>query len=189
MPTLTLIRHAPTASNEQGIFMGTLDLPVGEQGLVAARTAGLVLASTKFTRYYSSPLLRARQTAECLFKNVPITFDERLIERGLGKWQNQSKGQVRKDYPEAFFSSGTMNPFFKPPDGEALEDVLSRVQSFLRNILSLDENDNVVVVTHNGILRVIRCWLEVKPLEEIFTASEPYLEPRSYCLNRLTCQI
>src|SRR5689334_1561108 len=131
MPTLTLIRHAPTVSNDSGIFMGSLDIPSPEESLRAAYELGLMLAHTEFTRYYSSPMVRARQSAEAIFPNAPVIYDSNLIERGLGLWGGKTKAAIRVEYPTAFYPSGTMNPFFTPPDGEPLQHVIDRVKTFL----------------------------------------------------------
>ncbi len=184
MPTLTLIRHAPTVSNDSGIFMGSLDIPSSDESLRAACELGVALAHTEFTKYYSSPMLRARQSAEAIFPHAPVMYDKNLIERDLGSWGGKTKAAVRAECPQAFYPSGTMNPFFTPPAGEPLQQVIDRVKVFLDQVVQLEDDARIVAVTHNGIIRVIRCLIELRPFEQIFVEHEPHLEPRTYPLDK-----
>lgn len=188
MPTLTLIRHAPTVSNEAGIFMSHLDSPITAAGLRRAHELGESLQELGVTCLYASSLMRAIKTAEALFPHLPVTIAPELSERDVGEWAGQSKVVVHSQYPEAFMASGHMDPRFTPPGGETFHDFAQRTASFLRALATHDEDEHIAAVSHNGVIRMMRCWIEGLPLEVVFAVAEPHLTPRTYHLTAAQLQ-
>ena len=182
---LTLIRHTPTQYSEAGLFMGDMDIPATQEGLKKAQILGDLLKSVPFTYYVSSPLTRAFQTAKAIFPCKFINIDYNLCERSLGSWAGNSKKEIRKLYPQAFLSSGFIDPYYTPDNGEAFDHVVQRVTAFIEGLLLFPKDSNVVAITHNGIIRITRCLLEKRPLQEVFFEGEPYLTPRSYTYSGL----
>ncbi|MBS4069278.1 MAG: histidine phosphatase family protein [Sulfurimonas sp.] len=176
----TMIRHASTAYGLSGLYMGKLDIPATQEGLNQASELGLSLQGIRFTDHVSSPLLRARMTAEKVFPNRSIKIDDRLRERDLGMWAGYSKKEIRDKYPEAFLPSGFIDPYYTPENGEPIKNMISRVKKFVIDIEKMNENDHVVAITHNGVIRVIRCLIENHPFQDIFSEAEPHLTPHSY---------
>jgi probable phosphoglycerate mutase len=160
--------------------MGSLDIPASQDKLKEAGELGLELQAIQFSLIISSPLSRAQMTAQSIFPGRKIKIDKRLRERGLGTWAGCSKKEIRDKYPEAFLPSGFIDPYFTPEKGELIEKVVSRVRGFIRDMVKMGEDDHVVAITHNGVIRIIRCIIENHPLLDIFTEAEPHLAPRSY---------
>lgn len=180
MIQITLIRHAPTAYNKNGIFMGDTDLPITDEGAEMAKKLSLKIGKQKYSKYFCSTLSRTIDTARLIFPDADFIADECLKERGLGKWAGMPKQHIRNAIPEAFLKSGLMNPFFTPPDGEPLLQFFERVSSFLIRIISYGPNQNILLVTHHGVIRVIRVMVERRPLIDIFSELELALKPRIY---------
>ncbi len=175
---ITIIRHAPTEYSILKKFMGgELDLPITEDGKTFSSQLGLQLSGKFFSDYFSSPMLRAVQTAKAIFPSKHIQLDNDLRERGLGKWTGLTIDELKKNVPQAFYPSGYLNPYFLPEGGEPLESVFERVERFLGRILPLSNDAHPVIVTHNGIIRIMRCMLEKRPYEEIFLQGEGFLKP------------
>lgn len=181
---LTLIRHAPTSYSKPGLFMGHLDIPATPEGLVSATELGKSVGSINASCYVSSPLSRALQTANCVFPDAQIEIDNDLIERGLGSWAGLSKAEVREKYGEAFLPSGFIDPYYTPPNGETIEDMIRRVDRFIKKLETNPESEHVVAVTHNGVIRLIRCLIEDIPIKDMFVDSEPYLSVRTYTYSK-----
>lgn len=186
MLELTLIRHAPTSFNRNGIFMGTLDVPLEQETIQLLQHSSL--KTREYDLYFSSPLLRAYDTAINIFPNKLIQTDYLLQEKNLGMWSGLNKEKVRQTYPSAFLETGKLNPFFTPIEGEKIQDMVTRVRSFLDKIQSLylseeRENLKVVGVTHNGVIRIIRHIIQNENLESFFQASEPHLTPIKFYFN------
>jgi len=185
-----LLRHAQTEYGERHQLMGILDEPCSELGRAKARSVGQYLGKEKYFRVYSSPLIRAIQTAHDVFPQSSITIEHSLVERNLGDWAGKTLEEVVRGYPQAFSHPGYLNPFYTPKNGEPIENVISRVKSFIDKLRDLHkavalenlsgENYPIAIVTHNGVIRVIRCILENIPLFDMYNQTEIYLEPIVY---------
>ena len=143
--TLYMIRHGQTLLNTRGVLQGRSDHPLNEKGLEQAEQArrrfeekGIV-----FDLVYTSPLLRAVQTAEILARGADIVTDERLIEMDYGPYEGMD---LRSPPPEliAFFRNIRNAP---APEGmEPLPEVTARLGSFLEQIK--DARGSILVSTH-----------------------------------------
>ena len=148
---LALLRHGPTEWNAQGRIQGHTDIPLSSAG--RAKLAALRLPDTLVgSRVFSSPLLRARQTAQALDLADPM-LDARLMEQNWGRWEGLTRAQILERYgADAFEKAGaSRREEFRPPGGESTGEVHARVAAFLRDI-SRDEA-SAVAVAHMGVLR------------------------------------
>ena len=146
---LALIRHGPTEWNAQHRVQGSVDTPLSEEG--RARIAKLLPPEGFETaRAYSSPKLRARQTADLLgLENLKI--DARLAEQNWGDWEGLTRAEMlARDGENAFIRAGS-GLAFRPPGGESTGELHARVRSFFADAAKLDED--AVAVTHMGVLR------------------------------------
>lgn len=182
MPSqLTIIRHAPTAYNKNNIFMGTKDVPadhIDEKKIQQIRNA---LCKERFSNIYSSPLKRALETAGKIADGqYDIIIDKRLTERNLGDWQGMSKSDVQKKYADAFRDT-IMDFYYTPHNGEHYEDLVKRVSDFL--IDRYQDHENSIVVTHNGVFRVMKSLLTGERLSNVFAGYEPFLTPQTFVIS------
>lgn len=156
---VVLFRHLPTVNNLNSVFLGRMDLQC-DRHFIEMHNSEIddIKKSYVFNRIFCSPLIRAVQTSNLYFPNNPYIIDRRLIERDLGDWRNIPKQVVRQQYPNAFFQNGHLNFNFTPPNGESFSDVLIRVSSFLLDVYDNHcENDDIGIVTHNGIITAVKC--------------------------------
>lgn len=184
MIELTFVRHAPTEYNQAGVFMGILDVPLSEESKDIARSNTHLFG--KYDYYFCSPLRRAKDTAYIIFPGQDIKFDPLLVEKNLGDFTGLLKKEAKQLYPEAFFKSGHLSPFYTPENGERFESVVSRAAQFLNKILDMNKDTeliSVVVVSHNGLIRTIKMLIENTDPNEIFTYSEGYVSPIKYIYN------
>ena len=86
---LYIMRHGRTEWNELHKLQGRTDIPLNEIGRSMARDAHYEYADVHFDLCFSSPLKRAKETAEIVLKdrNVPIKTDERLVEMSFGDYE------------------------------------------------------------------------------------------------------
>ncbi len=116
MPTLTLLRHGRTTANAGGLLQGRVDHALDETGRAQAAAAAAVIGAVD--RVISSPLLRARQTAEAF--GLTPEIDDRWIELDYGEWD----GRPIADLPRAPGSDGdaistSVHPTAKPSGNSA----------------------------------------------------------------------
>lgn len=148
---LCLVRHGPTDWNAQGRVQGTVDTPLSEEGK-AKMSALLPPEGFERVRAYSSPKLRARQTAACLgLKQVKL--DSRLAEQDWGDWEGLTRAEMlARDGDDAFLRAGSLRGLaFRPPGGESTGELHTRVQSFFADLAQSTED--AIAVTHLGVLR------------------------------------
>lgn len=101
-------------------------------------------------RVFSSPLMRARQTAEALGLANPL-LEARLMEQNWGRWEGLTRAEIlTAEGEDAFIRSGLAEAFH-PPGGESTKALHDRVAGFLRDVAN--ENSDAIAVTHLGVLR------------------------------------
>lgn len=151
---LYIIRHGKTELNKANVLQGRSDYPLNDEGIKQAQKAANMLKGIEFDYVFSSPLIRAVQTAEIIAPNTEIQLDDRLIEMNYGKYE----GTDLKNMPEEiriFFSDFVRNP--APDSMEPLAEVVKRTGAFLEEISSL--KGNILISTHaiamKGILEYL----------------------------------
>lgn len=155
-----LVRHGQTEWNVERRMQGRRESPLtrlGERqaGAMAKLLTGLVAADSPGSwRLVSSPLGRARQTADVIAASLGVTveIDERLAEIAFGEWEGRLREEVAPQHPELF---ATPEWLFSPPGGETYEDVRARVVGFLQD-LPPEPARRVIAVSHGVTGRVLR---------------------------------
>lgn len=160
-----LIRHANTKYNTMGVWQGRSDLPLDEKGQRMAEALAFRFASENIERIISSPLQRAIQTAQKIAKvhGIQIATDERIIEADLSIWEGMRTEDVLKKYGEIYEKWKT-DPTFGTEGLEAFSSVYERVKNFFET-LEINEDENIVVVTHAIVIRAAVCYVMKLPLE------------------------
>ena len=153
-----LIRHGQTEWNRVERFRGRADLPLNQTGLdQAAATARRVAESWQPAALYTSPLLRARQTAEAISRLVPLPIQVHtgLCDIHFGLLQGLTVEEARTRWPEVVESWFTTPQLTRFPDGEALVDLQQRSMSMLNELVGRHPGQTVVLVSHTVVNRVI----------------------------------
>ncbi len=142
-----LIRHGQTALNHANVLQGRSDQPLNENGERQAREVGEVLRARGivFDRVYSSPLIRAQQTARLIAGDVPLEIDERLIEMDYGPYEGLDLSHLPPEIL-AFFGDFAHVP--APGGMEQLSSVVERLGLFLEDIRDIARKENILISTH-----------------------------------------
>ena len=142
-----IVRHGQTEKNKANVLQGRSNAPLNEAGRsqAAELRERLAAAGVCFDMVYTSPLLRAVQTAEILAPGVPQKTDERLIEMDYGPYEGMDYASFP---PEVlyFFKDFIHNP--APPGMEPLQSVVDRLGVFLEAIREEAEKKNILISTH-----------------------------------------
>jgi len=157
MLKLYLVRHGESAWNVKHLYTGRTDVPLSELGERQAERLGDKLSTWDIQAIYASPLQRAQQTARpaAELKGLPLRLDSRLEEIHHGAWEGNPANVIREQFADEYLVWRTQPHRVKMPDGESLEDVALRVASLLQDILSEHADGNIVIVSHDAVLRVI----------------------------------
>ena len=99
-----LVRHGETQWNKEEVFRGRKDIPLNEAGRKQAKQAGAYFAGMPVSRIVSSPLARARETAEAigLATGAPVETAEAFIDINFGIWEGLPLREVKERYPADF---------------------------------------------------------------------------------------
>lgn len=146
---LYIIRHGLTQMNKEKRLNGQIDEDIVEEGIGDAKKAREVVKDLPLDIIFCSPLLRTRHTCEIInANNVPVIYDNRLMERTLGKID----GKVRAEngFPDEKFYD--YNYKFELEDAEDVQTFFKRVHEFLDELKQKDYK-NVLIVSHGGVLR------------------------------------
>ncbi len=136
MLTLVLTRHGLTDRSIPEQHLGQhLDISINDEGRRQADALGRRLAAITFDRVISSPLFRARETAEIIARGASIEADPRLREMDYGAWEGRTYDQI-DEVDEAFRRDWELAPDrLACPGGESGDDVARRVRAFLDDLL------------------------------------------------------
>ncbi len=162
MTTILLVRHGQTAWNRDERFRGRMDLPLDATGLQQADAVGRRLTSQRMpVVIYSSPLQRALQTAAPIARacGLPATAHDGLLDIDFGTCAGLSEAEFRARYPELSAAWRASPQRVRFPDGESLSDVRGRVESMMNEVVSRHPDQDVALVTHLVVCRLILCSL------------------------------
>lgn len=155
MLNVYLLRHGETAWNADGNrYCGRTDIDLTPKGLSQAESVSRQLRGLELDAVYSSPLLRARMTAEIAGGGDDVTIDERLIELDFGNWEGKTKEEFIAEDPDLWTGWCRDPSVVKAGStGETAADVVKRVNDFYEYVRKKHPSGNILVVGHNGINR------------------------------------
>jgi probable phosphoglycerate mutase len=146
---VAFLRHAATAWNADRRLQGMTDTPLSGLGEAQARSWRLP-APVAGWRRYSSPLQRARRTAELLHPPAPLTISSALREMSFGVWEGHTIAELRVSVGPAFVAEESKGLDFQPPQGESPRAVMARLRAWLA---TLDEP--ALAVSHKAVIRAL----------------------------------
>lgn len=157
MGNIYLVRHGITDYNKENRYQGQLDIPLNLQGRDQAKRVAKALADEDINVMYSSDLKRAYETAEfiALATNQKIKILQDLREVDVGVLEGMLWDDVKKQYPE-WLKSGRNQGY---PGGESRADIEKRVQNLWEYTMKNHRKDNVVLVSHGGIIKTLICQI------------------------------
>ena len=172
---ILVTRHGQTDWNLLKKVQGHQDIELNENGRNQAEKTRDSLSNEKIDLIITSPLKRAKETAEIINRNfnVNIIEDIRLIERNLGRNSGLTKDEIKKlkevhqeikyiwDYEKNIEFNGI----------ERMHDMGKRVYDFLYEIIQKYSGKNILLVTHGGVSVFIECYFKKYPLEELHDRS------------------
>jgi probable phosphoglycerate mutase len=148
---LILVRHGRTQANAEGRLQGRLDLPLDDVGRAQAAALSRLLGPVD--EIVSSPLLRARQTADAL-QSSSRRVDGRWVELDYGAHD----GVRAADVPPDVWSRLRSDLDYVPAGGESQREVYDRVLTSLVELAEVARSSTVVVVSHVTPIKLAVGW-------------------------------
>lgn len=154
---LYIIRHGESEGNNEGVIQGQTNFSLTERGKAQAEQIANWLAQQDTPHaLYSSQLSRAYDTAHTIAKKlgVEVVSDERLNAIYLGRLEGKKRSQLGGTMQEVWQKIQKIEDTHEH-HGESVHDVVTRVKSFLEEIIQKHKNEVVFVVTHHMTKRAL----------------------------------
>ena len=166
-------RHGETDYNVQKRYTGSTDIPLNANGLYQAEELANNLTSIDFDIIVSSPLLRAKQTAEVIHKryDVPIVFIDEFAEINVGVYEGLTREEAQAQYPNLWAKLGSRPIDDAPTGAETHRQFDFRIAVGIAKIKSEYIKNNVLLVCHGFTARTINRQLTGLSFEDMHTFS------------------
>lgn len=146
---LLVIRHGQTEWSVAGKHTGRTDVPLTDIGRQEARDAGMTLDGWNIQRAYTSPLSRARETAEIVEPECGVVVDDLLLEWDYGVFEGETTPQTRERIPDWSVWTHEMT------GGETVDEVGERADRFLQRVEAEVPEGNAVAFAHGHLLAIL----------------------------------
>ena len=159
-----LIRHGEVEERFHQVFGGRLDMGLSDRGRAQVQRLARALASLPIQTIFTSPLQRARLTAEPLAqgRNVPLIVLEELRELDFGDWTGCSWQEVEQRFGISAYDWLDALEAQRIPNAEPLDRFWARLQAATDRIQQSNEGSQVAVICHGGVIRgLLSLWLQV----------------------------
>lgn len=169
-----IVRHGETVWNEKNLLQGSADIELNGFGREAAGETGRRLEAVHFDAIYSSPLIRAYETA-CLirgYRNIQIIRDERLKELNFGVNEGKNFKELLRDESSPFHYFFKNPKLYKAPEkGESLEHICGRAAEFLTEVIEpqADVFSRVMIVAHGAMNKALMCHVKQHGVEDFWS--------------------
>lgn len=169
-----LIRHGETDQNKVKCLQGRTDIELNEKGRALAYKTAEGIKDVDFDMIFSSPLKRAKETAEIIKgeRNIPVIIEERIQEISFGEYEGLCYGKEHYSIPDKEFMNFFDKPesYVTPPGGEAFEEVLSRTGDFLRELAENKkyQDKTILISTHGCALKAVLANARNTPLAQFW---------------------
>jgi len=165
-----LVRHAEVEEKYLGCYNGWIDISISEKGHGQACELSERLKGIGFDKVYSSDLKRCKESLE-YFGFESVFYENSLREKQWGENEGFSYDQVCKNNSTEYRD---FNQWIEVLGGESMESFNARIKDVFFNKILLDKVDNILVMTHAGVIRTILSGLGKKSVEESFKFNIPY---------------
>jgi phosphoserine phosphatase len=158
---ILLVRHGETDFNLTHHFQGRIDIPLNKEGKNQAHALALALKDEPLKAIYSSPLIRAMETAQSIkafHPSSPFFEEQGLVEMDLGELDGKQAGDWISQHQEFYKTWRTTPSHLKMPGGESLEEVQIRAMDTLERITKpYPPGSTLLLCSHNFVNRTIIC--------------------------------
>jgi len=168
--TITLVRHAQVAKEYQGKYNGLIDISLSQEGLVEAKKLGKTLRKRAFDKVYCSHLKRARETLAAFTLNLPTIYSKEICEKSWGIHEGKSFTEL-----EAMgLRYENFEQWVEALDGERYKAYKERIKNYFYSVIKQDDAENILVITHAGVIKTLLSIVKEISLEEAFSTQLPY---------------
>ena len=177
-----IVRHGQTVWNACKRLQGRTDIELNEKGRELAGETGRNLEGTHFDIIYSSPLIRAYETA-CLIRghrNIPIIRDDRLMELCFGIYEGRDFSKLLEDENDPFhYFFESPEKYVAPEEGETFKHLCERAKDFMQEVIEplatadsiagKPAPERVMIVAHGAMNKAIMCYVKQHGVDQFWS--------------------
>nr|WP_312576368.1 histidine phosphatase family protein [Sedimentibacter sp.] len=162
---LYLVRHGESVGNLNKRYCGITDVKLSLKGESQAKIAGFNLKNNSISQIYTSPLIRASETARIISEEINVGFCtvDCLKEINFGIFENMTWEEIHRNYKIETDSWIDKGFEYKFPKGESYLDIIDRIACFMDNI-----DDNSVIVSHFGVIQSILIYYKAADCNNVW---------------------
>lgn len=171
-----LIRHGEPVAEARGRCYGSTNFGLSEDGRSAMALAAEYLKDEQIAAVYSSPLLRARESAEIVAArgSVPVELVSDLRELDFGEYEGLTYDEIAARHPDVYREWMHAPTSVRFPNGECFDELRMRVLSAFQNILRERAGLTIAIVSHGGVNRALLAWALQIPDSSVFRLAQDY---------------
>lgn len=155
---IIILRHGESQDNINKVYSRD-NTSLTSKGIKQMKNIKRKIDLLEFTQVYYSPLVRTKESINYL--ELKGIAEKRIEEVDFGIFKGEDYKTILKKYPKET-KKWTDDPInYRIPQGESVLDVYNRLEIFLNKLVK--NNENVLLVSHEGIIRLINCWVFDNP--------------------------
>lgn len=162
---LTLVRHAQVEERYQGRYNGHNEIALSDEGHEQAKRVCKKLDVLKFDFIFCSDTFRAKETIKHYIHEKNVTYTKELREKSWGRHEGMSFEDIRLQEGIEYES---FLQWINALDGEDYQLYIKRIEKFFFEFLPSLEKENILIVTHAGVIRVLLSLIHDMSLEDAF---------------------
>lgn len=155
--TIIIVRHGETDLNREKVFRGRRDVRLNANGRAQAGLAAEALKSRRIDAAFTSPLARARETAEIILAphGLEAVVHEELTDLDYGEWTGKSDAEVAAGWPEEHALWAVAPQRVRPPGGETLQEVLDRAFGAMEDLAREHDGKTIALFAHRAVNKLL----------------------------------
>jgi len=174
---LTLVRHAEVDEKYRACYNGHNEIGLSKLGEFQATELCALLDIFKFDSVFSSDTFRAKESIKHSLHVEDIIYTDKLREKSWGKHEGLSFDEI---ISQEEIKYKNFLQWINALDGENYEKYIKRIEEFFLEYLPSLESENILVITHAGVIRVFMSIIHKISLEEAFAIKVQHAKPIHY---------
>ena len=170
---ITLARHAEVDEAYHKCYNGHIDIGLSVKGHEEARHLAEQLKDEDYDAIFCSDLQRCKQTLKHFELGIKPVYTSMLREKSWGRHEGKTFDEI---IASEDFGYEDFEQWINALDGEAYPQYIARIENFFKGFLPANPYENVLIMTHAGVIRVLMHILQEISLEEAFCKSFAYAD-------------
>ena len=168
---ITLVRHTEVEEKYHKKYNGHIDIGLSKRGQTQSQELGRYFYDKEFDLVYCSDLKRAKDTLAAFRQVKDAVYTQKLREKSWGTHEGLSFDEIIAQNEIAYEN---FEQWINALDGEPYEEYIERIKAFFFEFLPTQNAENILIVTHAGVIRVLMALVQKLSLEDAFCIDIPY---------------